>query len=114
VPTVADGGQVLLPRPSEVGFVLARHPLETAMPALQRDFITVSIQAQIHQLQKFLAIKLGVPDWAAFQLSTKLPNKQYQELRQDWSLHTVIAAHHLDAERLELHWRYTAAGSKGK
>ena len=39
--------------------------LAQEMPALQRDFITVSIQAQIHQLQKFLAIKLGVPDWAA-------------------------------------------------
>ena len=33
-----------------------------------------------------------------------------QELRQDWSLHTVIAAHHLDEQNFELHWRYNSSG----
>lgn len=40
-------------------------------------------------------------------MSARLPNKQYQELRQDWSLQTVVAAHHLDTERLELHWQHS-------
>eukprot|EP00320_Phaeocystis_rex_P019169 CAMPEP_0119086442 /NCGR_PEP_ID=MMETSP1178-20130426/137982_1 /TAXON_ID=33656 /ORGANISM="unid sp, Strain CCMP2000" /LENGTH=348 /DNA_ID=CAMNT_0007069581 /DNA_START=73 /DNA_END=1115 /DNA_ORIENTATION=+ len=96
------------PRRTEVNFLLLRHPLEKFLPSLQRDYITVTVEAQIHQLQKFLALKLGVPDWSAFQVSTQLPNKQYHELRPDWSLCTVISAHHLDADRLELHWRYSS------
>ena len=87
--------------------MFVRHPHETTMPSLARDYVTASLQAKVHQLQKFLALKLSVPDWSAFQLSTRLPNKQYQELRQDWSLQTVVAAHHLDTERLELHWQYS-------
>eukprot|EP00964_Phaeocystis_antarctica_P093891 scaffold60698_cov33-Phaeocystis_antarctica.AAC.2 len=43
------------------------------MPSLSRDYITVSVQAKIHQLQKFLAIKLGVPDWSAFQAPRDRP-----------------------------------------
>ena len=60
-------------RPEQVGFVLSRHPLETTMPSLPRDYITVTTQAKIHQLQKFLAIKLGVPDWSAFQVLGSQP-----------------------------------------
>jgi hypothetical protein len=53
--------------------VFSRHPLETRMPPLLRDYITVSAHAKIHQLQKFLAIKLGVPDWSAFQAPREPP-----------------------------------------
>ena len=53
--------------------MFSRHPLETTMPSLSRDYITVSVQAKIHQLQKFLAIKLGVPDWSAFQAPRDRP-----------------------------------------
>jgi hypothetical protein len=53
--------------------VFSRHPLETRMPSLLRDYITVSAHAKIHQLQKFLAIKLGVPDWSAFQAPREPP-----------------------------------------
>ena len=60
-------------RPTQVSFVFSRHPLETRMPPLSRDHITVSVQAKIHQLQKFLAIKLGVPDWSAFQAPREPP-----------------------------------------
>ena len=108
------GPQILAPRPTEVGFVLSRHPLETRMPSLSRDYITVSAQAKIHQLQEFLAIKLGVPEGSAFLVSTQLPNTQYQELRQDWSLETVIAAQRLEPERLELYWRYSSKAVGGQ
>eukprot|EP00964_Phaeocystis_antarctica_P114539 scaffold78495_cov38-Phaeocystis_antarctica.AAC.2 len=47
------------------------------MPSLSRDYITVSVQAKIHQLQKFLAIKLGVPDWSAFQVPRDRPPCDY-------------------------------------
>ena len=84
------------------------------MPSLSRDYITVSVQAKIHQLQEFLAIKLGVPEGSAFLVSTQLPNTQYQELRQDWSLETVIAAQRLEPERLELYWRYSSKAVGGQ
>ena len=99
---------LLMPRPNEVAFMLSRHPLEGSLPELRRDMITVASIAQVHQVQKYLAIKLSVTNWQAFQITAKLPNKQYQVLPGSWSLQAVLANHNLGADSLELLWRYNA------
>lgn len=60
-----------------------RHPLETRIPSLPQEHINVSAQAKIHQLQKFLAIKLGVPDWSAFQ-APRAPPAMSTRLHTAW------------------------------
>ena len=60
-----------------------RHPLETRIPSLPQEHINVSAQAKIHQLQKFLAIKLGVPDWSAFQ-APRAPPAMSMRLHTAW------------------------------
>ena len=66
-----------------MGFLLLRHPLETRIPSLPHEHINVSAQAKIHQLQKFLAIKLGVPDWSAFQ-APRAPPAMSMRLHTAW------------------------------
>ena len=99
---------LLTARPNEVAFLLSRHPLEGSQPELRRDMITVASIAQIHQVQKYLAMKLGLGEgkWQAFQIIAKLPNKQHQVLPHNWSLQAVLSNHNLGADSLELLWRY--------
>ena len=60
-----------------------RHPLETRIPSLPHEHIVVSALAKIHQLQKFLAIKLGVPDWSAIQ-APRAPPATSTRLHTAW------------------------------
>jgi hypothetical protein len=100
---------VLTPRDFELGFRLSRHPRETRLPQLLRDFVTVTCLATVSNVQGFLAhsFRLDSGCAPAFEVHVVLQDTFLASLSGDMSLHDVVQRFHLEASSLEFLYRYT-------
>ena len=95
----------------EYGFFLSRHPLEARVAPLPKAFVTVSGAAQVRHLQKYLALKLKAGPWERFVLSVQKPGEPTTTpLPAETTLQAVVDAHAVEANSLELFFRFRIMG----
>jgi len=98
--------EILKPDTGQYGFLLTKHPLESSLQALSKDFVTVSCEATVRHLQMFLSKKLKLhAGWGSLQVTANRADGGSILLDAPMTLEQVVTTYQLDTENLQLLYR---------